>query len=206
MGALALFTALQAPRGRVPAGPSLETIALGVLGGTLGAAAAILAWAREDRRRAFVARAEAGREAGYRVEPTPEGKVLLRLTSQGEGYRVADFEERVELGLPPAGFVVVSRTEARARLACAPVFKTSSEAGPENARNAAKQAESAREPAPEIPPESDERRPTMTLENKGGTLWDETIAVLTRALEKAETSEERLAFLAEIRAWREGRR
>jgi hypothetical protein len=40
---------------------------------------------------------------------------------------------------------------------------------------------------------------------KGRTLWDETIAVLTRALDKAETTAERMAILAEIRAWREGR-
>jgi hypothetical protein len=98
VGALALFAALEAPHGPT-AGVSSVTIALGVLGSTTGAMAAILAWAREDRRRAFVARAEAGREAGYRVEPTPQGKVLMRISSQGEGYRVADFEERVaELG------------------------------------------------------------------------------------------------------------
>jgi hypothetical protein len=38
------------------------------------------------------------------------------------------------------------------------------------------------------------------LVSKGGTLWDETIAMLSRALDKAETTAERLAILAEIRA------
>jgi hypothetical protein len=40
---------------------------------------------------------------------------------------------------------------------------------------------------------------------KGRTLWDETIAALSRALDKAGGTAERLAILAEIRAWREGR-
>lgn len=40
---------------------------------------------------------------------------------------------------------------------------------------------------------------------KGRTLLDETIGALVRALDKAETTAERLAILAEIRAWREGR-
>jgi hypothetical protein len=40
---------------------------------------------------------------------------------------------------------------------------------------------------------------------KDGTIWDESIAALLRALDKATTSEERLAILAELKAWREGR-
>jgi hypothetical protein len=68
---------------------------LGILGALAGGAAAVLARAREGRRRAFVSRAEAGDVPGYRVEPTEEGKVLIRVVSQGEGYRVADFEEEV---------------------------------------------------------------------------------------------------------------
>src|SRR5262249_2877163 len=63
------------------------------LGGLAGAAATGLALAREARRRRFVAEAEAGKIAGYRVDPTEEGKVLVRVVSQGKGYRVADFEE-----------------------------------------------------------------------------------------------------------------
>jgi len=46
-----------------------------------------------------VADAEAGKISGYRIEPTEDGKVLVRVVWQGEGYRVRDFEEEVfELG------------------------------------------------------------------------------------------------------------
>jgi hypothetical protein len=83
---------------RDPRGQSL-TVVLGVVGVLAGALAAIIAGAREQRRSAFVARAAAGEEPGYRVEETGEGRVLLRVTSLGEGYRVADFEESVaEIG------------------------------------------------------------------------------------------------------------
>jgi hypothetical protein len=68
---------------------------LAILGLLTGGAAALLANAREARRRRFVARAEAGEVRGYRVDPTDEGKVLVRVVSQGEGYRVADFEQEV---------------------------------------------------------------------------------------------------------------
>jgi hypothetical protein len=68
---------------------------LAVLGALGGGTAAVLARAREGRRRKFVARAEAGEVPGYRIEATEEGKVLIRVVSQGEGYRVADFEEEV---------------------------------------------------------------------------------------------------------------
>jgi hypothetical protein len=44
-----------------------------------------------------------------------------------------------------------------------------------------------------------------TLEGKRGTILDETCAALTRALDRAETSEERIAILGEMKAWREGR-
>jgi hypothetical protein len=66
------------------------------LGGMLtGGSAAGLAGAREARRRRFVAEAEDGKVAGYRVDETDEGKVLVRVVAQGKGYRVADFEEEV---------------------------------------------------------------------------------------------------------------
>jgi hypothetical protein len=65
---------------------------LGIFG---GGAATLLARAREARRRRFVADAEAGKTPGYRVDATDEGKVLVRIVSQGEGYRVADFEEEL---------------------------------------------------------------------------------------------------------------
>jgi hypothetical protein len=71
------------------------TRGLGALGALAGAASTGLALARETRRRRFVTRVEAGDVAGYRVDPTEEGKVLVRIVAQGQGYRVADFEEEV---------------------------------------------------------------------------------------------------------------
>ncbi|WP_394845945.1 hypothetical protein LZC95_00595 [Pendulispora brunnea] len=71
---------------------------VGYLGMLTGGLAAYAAFVRERRRRAFVRDVEAGAVAGFRVDPSPEGKVLVRVTSQGEGYRVSDFrEELVEL-------------------------------------------------------------------------------------------------------------
>jgi hypothetical protein len=83
--------------------PSFEVLDQVVLWGTAsvafvaGGVAAALAHARERRRRDFVARAEAGDVKGFRVDASAEGKVLVRVTSQGEGYRVADFQEEVFL-------------------------------------------------------------------------------------------------------------
>ncbi len=74
--------------------PSLFAL-LGLLGLLAGASSTGLALAREARRRTFVADAEAGKVPGYRIEPTAEGKVLVRIVAQGKGYRVADFEEEV---------------------------------------------------------------------------------------------------------------
>jgi hypothetical protein len=70
---------------------------LACLGVATGGAAAVLAQIRESQRRAFVARAEAGEVRGFRVEAHDEGKVLVRVTSQGQGYRVADFQEEIYL-------------------------------------------------------------------------------------------------------------
>ncbi len=69
--------------------------AFALLGLLAGATSTSLARAREARRRTFVAEAEAGKIPGYRIEATEEGKVLVRIVSQGNGYRVADFEEEV---------------------------------------------------------------------------------------------------------------
>ncbi len=69
--------------------------ALGGLGALTGATTTFLARSRERQRRAFVAEAEAGKVTGYRVDATPEGKVLVRVTTHGEGYRVTDFREEV---------------------------------------------------------------------------------------------------------------
>jgi len=50
---------------------------------------------RERLRRAFVAEVEAGRVEHFRVDASAEGKVLVRVVTQGEGYRVADYAEEV---------------------------------------------------------------------------------------------------------------
>lgn len=71
------------------------TLALSAGGVTLGVLAAILAWRRARQRREFVAAVEDGRVPSFRVEPSAEGKVLVRIVSSGEGYRVADFAEEV---------------------------------------------------------------------------------------------------------------
>ncbi|MEO5729897.1 MAG: hypothetical protein ABI134_24245 [Byssovorax sp.] len=67
----------------------------GILGALAGASSTTLSWLRGTRRRAFVAAAEAGTVKGYRVDTTNDGKVLVRIGAQGQGYRVADFEEEV---------------------------------------------------------------------------------------------------------------
>jgi hypothetical protein len=69
-------------------------VALGVVGAVAGIAAVWLARAREARRRRFVAAALEGKVAGYRVDDTAQGKVLVRV-AEGAGYRVADVEEEV---------------------------------------------------------------------------------------------------------------
>jgi hypothetical protein len=69
--------------------------ACGILGLSAGAAGAVLAQRRENRRRRFVRDVEAGAVAGFRVDAAPEGKVLVRVTSVGTGYRVANFEEEL---------------------------------------------------------------------------------------------------------------
>lgn len=85
-----------------------------VLGMLTGGAATALALVREGRRRTFVADAESGKIPGYRVDPTPEGKALVRVSSQGHGYRVADFTEEVVL-LDEEGEATESRLASRQR-------------------------------------------------------------------------------------------
>ncbi len=92
-------------------GPALYMLAS--LGLTTGVAAALLALVREVRRRRFVAQASAGELAGFRIDELPEGKVLVRITSVGEGYRVSDVEEEL-LALDEAGAAV---TELRGGVA-----------------------------------------------------------------------------------------
>ena len=84
-----------------PPGAELESVGvvvlytLSILGFLAGAGAATLGASREARRKRFVAEVEAGKQDGFRLEQVPEGKVLVRITSQGEGYRVADVEEEI---------------------------------------------------------------------------------------------------------------
>ncbi len=70
-------------------------VALSAVGAALGAGVMGAAWWRDRLRRAFVADVEAGKVERYRVDTTEEGKVLVRVVHQGEGYRVADFAEEV---------------------------------------------------------------------------------------------------------------
>ena len=48
---------------------------------------------------------------GFRVDATPEGKALVRVSSFGQGYRVADFSEEVFL-LDESGEATESRLAA----------------------------------------------------------------------------------------------
>lgn len=66
-----------------------------VLAIVTGALAVGLAHARDKRRRAFVSEVESGNVKGYRIDEAPEGKVLLRVSTVGTLYRVANFEEEV---------------------------------------------------------------------------------------------------------------
>jgi hypothetical protein len=77
----------------------LAVAALACSGTALGSALA-----RGRARKAFVQEVEAGRVKHFRIDASPEGKVLMRVVAQGEGYRVADFEQEVAL-LDEAGEV-----------------------------------------------------------------------------------------------------
>ena len=102
-GVVASFVALlaQAASGALGASPAKDSpvgramffvYALGAVG--TGAVAALYAASRDARRRRFVARVEASEEPGYRVEPTAQGKVLLRVAPVA-GYRIADRAEEL---------------------------------------------------------------------------------------------------------------
>jgi hypothetical protein len=68
---------------------------LATLGVTLGVAALGVASARAEQRRRFVEAVERGEVDHFRVDTSDEGKVLVRVVSQGQGYRVADYEEEI---------------------------------------------------------------------------------------------------------------
>ncbi len=68
---------------------------LAAVGAATGLLAAWHAWRREVDRRAFVREVEAGKVPQFRVDDSPEGKVLVRVVVQGQGYRVVDYVEEV---------------------------------------------------------------------------------------------------------------
>ncbi len=74
--------------------PSIETV-LALVAIACGLGATILGLLRERARRAFVHRVEAGEVASFRVEPSVEGKVLVRVTTTGMAYRVSDYVEEI---------------------------------------------------------------------------------------------------------------
>lgn len=73
----------------------LVMTAFSLVGLLAGALATVFAARRALVRRSFVARVEEGAVPGYRVDTSAQGKVLVRVTSMGEGYRVANFEEHL---------------------------------------------------------------------------------------------------------------
>lgn len=86
----------QAPMLDQPGPDTTAPLAIGVLaviGLLTGGVASAFALRRERVRRTFVREVEAGTVAGYRVDESAQGKVLVRVTSMGSGYRVANFEE-----------------------------------------------------------------------------------------------------------------
>lgn len=85
---------------------------LSILAIAIGGAATGLATYRSSRRKQFVSDVEAGAIKGYRIDDGVEGKVLVRIASAGEGYRVADVEEEVA-ALDEAGEVVDKPLERR---------------------------------------------------------------------------------------------
>lgn len=98
--------------GLVAAGLVFMRIAA-VLGAVVGGTAAVLANMRERSRKLFVESAEQGKIPGFRVDATPEGKALVRVSSLGQGYRVSDFTQEVFL-LDEEGHATESRLADRA--------------------------------------------------------------------------------------------
>ncbi len=98
---LALLDAYRHTRGdvtlpRVAIGHAM-TITTAVLGVGLGVLVLVLALIRERQRRLFIVAVEAGSVPNFRVDLVPEGKVLVRVVSENQHYRVADFVDEVAL-------------------------------------------------------------------------------------------------------------
>lgn len=97
MAALAMLGSLLSAnpwRGNDPLG-AWGVRATALVGAATGLLAAWHAWRREVDRRAFVREVEAGKVPQFRVDDSPEGKVLVRVLVQGQGYRVVDYVEEV---------------------------------------------------------------------------------------------------------------
>jgi len=96
---------------QLPSGAEVVQLA-GAIAFVLGAIAVALATQRERRRATFVAQVEAGAVPRFRIDHALEGKVLVRIESQGRGaYRVADYEEEICL-LDHEGAATRVRTSA----------------------------------------------------------------------------------------------
>ncbi|MCL2726323.1 MAG: hypothetical protein FWD69_18030 [Polyangiaceae bacterium] len=65
------------------------------IGALTGVLATVFAAWRGRARRTFVREVEAGKITNFRVDTTAAGRVLVRVTPGGEGYRVANFEEPI---------------------------------------------------------------------------------------------------------------
>ncbi len=73
-----------------------QSVVLPLVGVVCGLAAAFLADGREKERRSFVAEVEGCRVAGYRVDATREGKVLVQITPpDADAYRTAEGHDAV---------------------------------------------------------------------------------------------------------------
>ncbi|MBL8678928.1 MAG: hypothetical protein JNK05_07165 [Myxococcales bacterium] len=94
IGALALILSMVGTFGQSAANLWFPRL-LAVLGVALGMGALVSAREREAQRKKFVEAVERGEVEKFRVDTTDEGKVLVRVVSQGQGYRVADFEEEI---------------------------------------------------------------------------------------------------------------
>ncbi len=86
---------LSQPQRPVLAGNVHVIEGLGGVGGLTGAAAILLALARQARRRRFVADVQAGTVGNYRVDNAREGSVLVHVVQEGAGYRVVKSEEEL---------------------------------------------------------------------------------------------------------------
>jgi hypothetical protein len=111
LGLIAAVVGLSIPTDRSAPSTWLEVegvwlvYALSLLSVCVGFAATFLSTYRASRRKRFITDIERGAVTGFRIDDGVEGKVLVRIASAGEGYRVADVEEEVA-ALDEAGEVV----------------------------------------------------------------------------------------------------